>query len=567
MKKTFFRMLPFVAAVVLAASCGKDGDSDVNISEPEPIATPDHTEATVADGFVEIPFSIKVNDGKSLSKVTLNENKAINFEPKDVETVKLSVAGKTVTGISGTLDLSKDDGGNYSFSGNITVPEGQEGAFSTGGGIDLVGTFKLNESSITNSSATSFKDLWDKCSHEFRAEFKSTASSLTLVDQNLYFYVATYKSTISINDKAVTSENGFTKGSYYAYEYANTAVTDNGSAKSIAPSKLYTIGKAVTSVTLSSTSASVEVGKNVTLTATVAPTEATNPSVTWTTSDASIATVSNGVVTGVAAGTATITATSDGQSATCTVTVVQKPTSVTINNAPSSKVWGNDAFTLTASVEPSGVTNPDVTWTVTQGSATLTPSGDNNSSCSVLITGNTEDIKIRATVDELVSEVTIVVDKDYVDFGIKDAKGKTVYWAQNNLYDEKKWTELTDMEKEQLPTKADFEALVKACYWVWGQKDGTNGMYAYKLRKGQSSNYNGSSFNNESGYSPSTDPLYIFLPVTPGRSGGRYWSSTESELRTDYECCLYFCSLYVDPESNDSKTPNPWSVRTVRRSN
>jgi uncharacterized protein YjdB len=55
----------------------------------------------------------------------------------------------------------------------------------------------------------------------------------------------------------------------------------------------------------------------------VAPTDATNKEVSWSTSDAAKATVENGKVTGVAAGTATITVTTeDGdKTASCAVTV------------------------------------------------------------------------------------------------------------------------------------------------------------------------------------------------------------------------------------------------------
>lgn len=79
----------------------------------------------------------------------------------------------------------------------------------------------------------------------------------------------------------------------------------------------------VTGITVSPTTATVKAGSTTTLTATVAPANATNKSVTWTSNNESAATVANGVVTGVAEGTATITATTvDGSfTANCTVTV------------------------------------------------------------------------------------------------------------------------------------------------------------------------------------------------------------------------------------------------------
>ena len=78
-----------------------------------------------------------------------------------------------------------------------------------------------------------------------------------------------------------------------------------------------------TGVTLDKTSASVKQGKTITLTATVAPADAVNKNVTWSSNNASVATVSNGVVTGVATGNAKITVTTEDGShtASCTVTV------------------------------------------------------------------------------------------------------------------------------------------------------------------------------------------------------------------------------------------------------
>ena len=79
---------------------------------------------------------------------------------------------------------------------------------------------------------------------------------------------------------------------------------------------------AVSAVELDRTSAQLKAGETVTLTATVKPDDATDKSVTWTTSDASVATVENGVVTAKKVGTATITAKAGDKEATCAITVV-----------------------------------------------------------------------------------------------------------------------------------------------------------------------------------------------------------------------------------------------------
>ena len=78
-----------------------------------------------------------------------------------------------------------------------------------------------------------------------------------------------------------------------------------------------------TGITLDQTSGTLTEGDTVTLTATVSPDNASNKSVTWETSNSVVATVANGVVTALKAGTATITAkTADGNfSATYTLTV------------------------------------------------------------------------------------------------------------------------------------------------------------------------------------------------------------------------------------------------------
>lgn len=81
---------------------------------------------------------------------------------------------------------------------------------------------------------------------------------------------------------------------------------------------------AVTSVSLGKNTLSIKKGESATLTATVKPSNATNKSVTWSTSNSNV-TVSNGEVTGKAVGTSVVTVTTDdgGYTAQCTVNVAE----------------------------------------------------------------------------------------------------------------------------------------------------------------------------------------------------------------------------------------------------
>lgn len=96
----------------------------------------------------------------------------------------------------------------------------------------------------------------------------------------------------------------------------------------------------VTSVTLNKSALSLEVGKTGKLSATVLPNSATNKSVTWSSNNEAVATVSaNGTVTAHKAGTAVITArTANGKSASCTVTVTGGSTEPTEPVEPTNSV-------------------------------------------------------------------------------------------------------------------------------------------------------------------------------------------------------------------------------------
>ena len=123
----------------------------------------------------------------------------------------------------------------------------------------------------------------------------------------------------------------------------------------------------VTGVTMSPTTGSVAIGETLALTATVAPEDATNKAVTWTSSDESVAIVSDeGVVTGVAAGNAviTVTTTDGGFTATCSLEVTAATVAVTgVTVSPTSDTIAvAETLTLTATVAPENATDKSVTW-------------------------------------------------------------------------------------------------------------------------------------------------------------------------------------------------------------
>lgn len=98
----------------------------------------------------------------------------------------------------------------------------------------------------------------------------------------------------------------------------------------------------------------------------VTPENATNKNITWSSSDENIAKVSNGVITGVAEGTATITVTTEDGNKTASITVKVEPTipveSVTLNKEELEMQVG-DETNLVVSFNPSNASNKNVRWT------------------------------------------------------------------------------------------------------------------------------------------------------------------------------------------------------------
>jgi hypothetical protein len=128
----------------------------------------------------------------------------------------------------------------------------------------------------------------------------------------------------------------------------------------------------VASITITPSSVTVTVGLNQTLTATTLSSTGavlTGRTVTWTTSNGNIATVTGGVVTGIAPGSATITASSEGRSQTAAATVSAPPpaqasfASITpggnhtcaLNAAGKAFCWGSNQFGQIGIATPGGL--------------------------------------------------------------------------------------------------------------------------------------------------------------------------------------------------------------------
>ena len=120
----------------------------------------------------------------------------------------------------------------------------------------------------------------------------------------------------------------------------------------------------VSSISLSSTGLSLSVGSYQQLVCTVLPLVASNPKINWTSSNSSIATVSAcGLVTSIAAGTATITASSvdGGKVASCVVTSTVPVAGVTVSPT-SLQLYTGGQQQLTASISPANASNQNISW-------------------------------------------------------------------------------------------------------------------------------------------------------------------------------------------------------------
>ena len=284
--------------------------------------------------------------------------------------------------------------------------------------------------------------------------FTSSDTSVVTVDENgVVTAVGPGTATITITTK---------DGSYTA------TVTVTVKGKSVA----------VSGVSLDIVEVTIKEGDSVTLTATVKPDDAADKSVSWSSSDDAVASVADGVVTGVKAGSATITVkTNDGgKTATCAVTVEAKAVaveSVSLDKSELSLEVGEEA-TLTATVSPADATDKEVSWsssdpsvaTVDEGGKVVakapgttavtvtTKDGAKSASCAVTVKAKGVAVE-SVSLDK--SELTLIVGEDATLTATVKPDGatdKSVSWSSD------KEAVATVDEGGKVSAKAEGEATI-----------------------------------------------------------------------------------------------------------
>ena len=281
-------------------------------------------------------------------------NKGLTWKSSDTAVATVDVSGKVIAVAPGTatITITAKDGSEKSNSCTVTVTQPVTGitlnqtslSLKTGGSATLTAT--VSPSNASNKGLT----------------WKSSDTSVATVDSNgKITAVAVGSATI-------------------------TVTTKDGSGKS--NSCTVTVTQPVTGISLNKTSLSLKTGGSATLTATVSPSNASNKGLTWKSSDPAVVTVdSNGKVTAVAVGSATITVTAkdgSGKSASCSVTVTQPVTGITLNKTSLSLKIGESA-TLTATVSPSNASNKGLIW---KSSDTSVATVDSNGKITAVAVGS-----------------------------------------------------------------------------------------------------------------------------------------------------------------------------------
>lgn len=216
----------------------------------------------------------------------------------------------------------------------------------------------------------------------------------------------------------------------------------------------------VTSISLDKTSATLTEGESLTLLATIAPDNATNKTIVWSSSDNAIATVADGLVTTWKAGEVVITAQADDCKATCTLTVKAKenqdnpdtpdvPVSGISLDKTEAELTEGETMTLVATVMPENATDKSITWsssneaiaTVVNGAVSalsvgevviMAKCGEFTASCSISVKAKVIPVE-SITLNE--SEIELTEGESFTLVATitpDNASDKTIVWGSSD---------------------------------------------------------------------------------------------------------------------------------------
>ena len=229
------------------------------------------------------------------------------------------------------------------------------------------GTAKISASTIDGSN------LSDECV----VTVTTLATNISLnqnnanliVGQSLSLNATILPSTTSNKNISWQSNNSncasvSSEGIVYANATGTATITATTSDETnLAASCVIIVTNPVISVTLDKTNAELMVGQQLTITASCIPSNADNTTITWSSSDNTVATVVNGVVTAKKLGNVIITASSaNGLEAKCTINVVPTPITLLSLSESTKAIVKDEKFKLICTISPDDATNKELIW-------------------------------------------------------------------------------------------------------------------------------------------------------------------------------------------------------------
>ena len=290
-----------------------DGTATITVTTADGGKTATCTVTAVTEQTYSYVLTDKLEAGKEYLIANGNSGSVYLLSNEAGGSRQLNGVAATVSG--DTITINEETAANTVFTTEMkTSQSGSVSAWLKIGGKYLY-TNNANGLAVNNDQTNT--DNTGKFWH-YKADgknllwyFKDTSSSdgYTDTSQTYKYYLSCSNGVFTDNHVSNVSLGNTNTPAMYLYTKVTTPVD-------------------VTGVTLNKTSTTISKGKTETLTATVAPANATNKAVTWKSSNTSVATVTDGVVTAVSEGTANITVTTvdGGKTATCAVTVVAEKT-------------------------------------------------------------------------------------------------------------------------------------------------------------------------------------------------------------------------------------------------